>query len=76
MILAGHNLYRVNYKMAVSKVKEIEFTRLVVAYSEKEAAAHIGNGVTLVQPVESDISLYIPNQYLKEHNLNDSYSKT
>lgn len=66
MLIAGPNLYRVNYRMDGDvKVREMEFTRLVVAYSEKEAAAHIGRGVTLIQPIESDVSLCIPDQYIK-----------
>lgn len=66
MILAGQNLYRVTYKFKNNpKLKEVEFQRLVVAYSEKEAAANIGENVTLVAPLEQDISMYIPDQYLK-----------
>lgn len=66
MILAGQTLYKVSYKLqGTPKLKEVEFTRLVVAYSEKEAAAHIGTGVTLVSPLETDISLYIPDNYIK-----------
>jgi len=66
MILSGQNLYRVTFKISGnSKIKEVELTRLVVAYSEKEAAAHIGNNVVLIQPLEMDISLYIPNNYIK-----------
>lgn len=65
MVLAGQTLYRVNYKMlGIASLKEKEFTRLVVAHSEKEATAYIGNGVTLVQVIETDISMLIPDQYL------------
>lgn len=67
MLLHGQNLYRVTFKLnAGPKIKEVELTRLVVAYSEKEAAAAVGNNViTLVQPIEMDISLQIPNNYIR-----------
>lgn len=65
MTIAGQTLYRVNYKfLGIASLKEKEFTKLVVAYSEKEAAAYIGNGVTLIQVIETDISMLIPDQYL------------
>lgn len=71
MILAGQHLYKVSYKILTSpKLKEVEFTRLVVAYSEKEAAAHIGKGVTMVSPMETDISLFIPDHYIRNGERN------
>lgn len=62
MLVVGPNLYRVTYVM--EHVPDKEFTRLVVAYSEKEAAAHLGYGVRSVSLVDKDVSLCVPDQYL------------
>lgn len=66
MRLCGQNLYRVTFKITGGqKVKELELSTLVVAYSEKEAIAQVGASTAVVQVLESDISLLIPNQYIK-----------
>ena len=64
MVIAGPNLYRLVYTL--DYVKDMEFTRLVVAYSEKEAAAHIGSGVKSISLIEREISLCVPEQYLNQ----------
>lgn len=66
MNIAGQNLYRVTYRINHSKLKDQEFQKLVVAFSEKEAAAIIGPDVATVSLVEQDISLHIPDQYLPQ----------
>ncbi len=63
MQTAGQNLYRVLYRM--DRVKDIEFQKLVVAHSEKEALSYV-DGSIKVSLVESDISLVIPEHYLKK----------
>lgn len=65
MVIAGPNLYRVTYRILHSKLKDQEFQKLVVAHSAKEATAFIGEGVTAVTLVEEDISLIVPDQYIK-----------
>lgn len=65
MFLAGPNLYKVSFR--IDKIKDVEFQRLVVAHSDKEAVAHVGEGVVKVMLVDSDISMTIPDQYLKPH---------
>lgn len=64
MEIAGQNLYRVYYK--IDKIKDMDFQKMVVAYSDKEAIANVKHQVLKVTLVDTDISLVIPNQYLKE----------
>lgn len=61
MNLAGQNLYRVYYR--VEYVKDQEFQKLVVAFSEGEARSYVDD-IVKVQLVESDISMIIPDQYV------------
>ena len=62
MNIAGHNLYRVLFR--IEGIKDQDFSKLVVAFSEKEAVAYIGDGAMKVTLVETDISMVIPDQYL------------
>ena len=65
MNIAGPNLYKVVYKFNSDKLKDQEFQKFVVAYSDKEASAIVGDGVVKVNLVDNDISLAIPDQYIK-----------
>jgi len=65
MNIAGQNLYRVTYRFNNDKLKDQEFAKLVVAYSDKEASAIVGDGVVKVNLIDSDISMTIPDQYIK-----------
>ncbi len=65
MKLSGQNIYRVKYK--IKEVKDVEFSKVVIAFSEKEAVAYMGaeESVLQVSLVDSDITMVIPDQYLK-----------
>lgn len=70
MQLVGQNLYKVLYRM--DKVRDIEFQKLVVAHSEKEALSYV-EGAVKVFLVDSDISMVVPEHYLKK-TIGDKYN--
>ena len=67
MILAGQNLYRVVYRLKdVYKLKDEDFQKLAVAFSEKEALAYFKDvTVVKVSLVENDISMLVPDHYVQ-----------
>lgn len=66
MIIAGQNLYRVVYKMGIEKIKDMDFQRLVLAFSEKEALSYFKEDLVVkISLVENDVSMLVPSQYLE-----------
>lgn len=65
MKLSGQNVYRIKYK--IKEIKDVEFVKTVVAFSEKEAIAYMGqdDSVLQVSLVDSEITMIIPDQYIK-----------
>lgn len=65
-VAAGKNLYRVQYKELY--VHDLTFSRLVVAASATEAC-YLVNGCLKVELVEEDISMWVPDKYCGEINI-------
>lgn len=64
MNIKGLNIYRITYK--ISHIRDLDFTKVVLAYSEREAAAYMAKDEIIfkISLIDSDTNLVIPDQYL------------